>query len=358
MNVALFESIAASLAAADVESRRSGARALAGAEGGRAAELALRALGDVDWRVRRDALEAALSFEGGAREALAEACLDASAQGENVGLRNGAIEVLARLGDLGVAALRRGLGARPGGAQKFLLEALGECGDLDVVPDVAARLDDEDPNVVAAAIDALGRLGGREASVALRSKLRVAEAFQRAATLEALSRAEARVPLAELLPHLEDRFAFRAALPLRGRCGEAEAVAPLLQARARPRSAAPAAQALVRLGRELGVEPLEGVLSTAPDEVLANLRELLVGEAGPGRRAAAELAAREQRLPDQANLRHQCVERYGACDELWCAQYRLTQAVTRVVDREDRHRVHDHGHEHRQRQVYAQPNGA
>lgn len=294
MSEALFDAVASSLAGADVESRRAGARALGSLTGPRAAELAAVALADLDWRVRRDALEASLAFEEPARTALADRCLDAARQGENVGLRNAAIEVLSRLGELGVRTLRRGLGEPSDGRQKFLLEALGECGDPRVVPDVAAQLEDADANVVAAAIDALGRLGGQEASLALRRKLPATEAFQRAAALEALARAGTRVPLHELMPHLEDRFAFRAALPLLGRCAELEAVGPLLHALARPRSAAAASEALVRLGRDIGAEPLHAALVTAPDEVCDNLRTLLEGEDGAVRRAAAELAALAQ----------------------------------------------------------------
>jgi len=282
------------LATDDVESRRLAVRAASRLEGDVRAGFLLRGLGDADWRVRREALDRIR--DAGPEPALLDGLVSATAQGENVGLRNAAIEALANLGPAATDRLRSALGdeSHEATARKFFVEALGEAGARSAVGELVALLGDEDPNVAAAAIDALARIGGDEAERALRARLEARDPFQRMAAIDGLARMDASVPYAELEPVLADRLARRSAIPLLGRSGDARAAEPLLAAIATPslHSAARAVVALARLQKSLGDEVR---LGEAPEPVLARLAELMESGDRRTRQAAAHLALVAQR---------------------------------------------------------------
>src|SRR5690606_14067534 len=151
-------------------------------------------------------------------------------QGENVGLRNAALEVLGQLGSAAAEALLAAMATAPAGARKFLIGALGDSGDLEAVHLLAEEAVGEDANNAAAAIDALSRLGGPAAELALRGRLGSPDPFQRMAALDGLNRLRAAVPWEELEPVLDDRLLRRLVLSVLGRCGNEAAVGPLVDA--------------------------------------------------------------------------------------------------------------------------------
>lgn len=222
----------------------------------------VQGLGDPDWRVRREAIDAVVAHVSGDPQTI-DALVDAALQGENVGLRNAALEALGRLGQQASAALRERLRATIGGERKFLIEALGDSADPQAVPDLVGLCDDPDPNVAAAAVDALARIGGAEAERALCARLTSSQPFLRMAALDALVRLGTRLPWEALAPVLEDRFARRVAVPLLGRSGAAEAVEPVVRMLegASSHVAAQAIVALHELAQELGPEPLRAQLT-------------------------------------------------------------------------------------------------
>ncbi len=276
------------LAAEDTERRRRAVQRSDSLPPERRRRAWLSGLGDLDWRVRREAIDAVASHAGGDAETI-EALIDALLQGDNVGLRNAALEALGRLGRDASEALRRRLRRTQGGERKFLIEALGDAGAPEAVAELVALCSDADPNIAAASVDALARLGGAEAEQALRDRLKNSEPFLRMAALDGLVRLGARLAWSELAPLLDDPFARRVAVPLLGRSGAAEAVGPLarLLESASPHVSAQATRALYELASSLGLSVVETPLTA---QRLVALRTHLREGDRATRRAALALA--------------------------------------------------------------------
>ena len=232
------------LEAEDPETRRASVTGLASETSERGRGLLVRALGDTDWRVRKEAarVAATVAEDWG----LTPELVDGLCQGENVGLRNAALEVLERLGPRAASALLVALPRVPEAARKFVVAALGFAGGAGVEK-LAELSNDADPNTAQAALEALARVGGARAEDALRGRLSSRDPVQRLAALEGLERLEARVELRDIAPLLEDRLTRRLALRVLGYAEEPEAVHALLAAL--DDSGAMAAEATVALGR-------------------------------------------------------------------------------------------------------------
>ncbi|MBM4361697.1 MAG: HEAT repeat domain-containing protein, partial [Deltaproteobacteria bacterium] len=108
------------LSSQDPEVRRLAVRALS-----RAPEvspgLVLTALGDVDWRVRKEAVDAARAFAG-SRELLS-GLVDALLPGDNVGMRNAAVEAIGAHGGAALEVLRARLPGLDADGRKLAVEA-------------------------------------------------------------------------------------------------------------------------------------------------------------------------------------------------------------------------------------------
>ena len=279
----------------DAELRRRAVLQLAGVE--RVPELPtalLRALGDDDWRVRKEAAQVALRR---AQElSLMEHLVAALCQSENVGLRNAALDVLEDLGEVSAPALIAALPNAPENARKFVIEALGEAGGPLVLHELKQAALSSDVNLAGEAIEALARIGGPEAEGVLRSRLSASDTFLRLAALEALNRRDAVISYAELSPLVEDRILRRGALTALGRSGRSEALEPLFAALEDPalRTAGTAAGAIVRLIRTSSAVHERALprLSALSPSARANLFTLLsAANEIELRRAAAQLLA-------------------------------------------------------------------
>jgi HEAT repeat protein len=220
--------IQAGLESADVEVRRDAVLA-AGAlrEAGLTSSL-LRALGDVDWRVREEAIrvvcDMAIEFD------LLKPLIEGLCQGSNVGLRNAARDVLRRLGGGAARSLVAALAEVEPNERKFIVEALACGGTEEAIDTLIESVRGSDPVIAVAAMDALAQLGGSRVEVALRDKLRTGDTFERAAALDALEHLAAIVPYDELAPLLDERLLRRIALDALGRSGDVRAVPHLLLA--------------------------------------------------------------------------------------------------------------------------------
>ena len=139
----------------------------------------LTALGDVDWRVRKEA--ASLLGQRVGSPELFETLVDAVVQGENVGLRNSALEALSKHGFAVADPLLARLPLVDQAAKKVIFEGLGNSGSTKAVPALVEAVRAPDANTSAAAVDALSRIGGHEAELALRGLLRSEDPFQRLA---------------------------------------------------------------------------------------------------------------------------------------------------------------------------------
>ncbi len=224
----------------------------------------LQALGDEQWRVRKEAVRVARLRA--VELAIVPALVAAITQGENVGLRNAALDALQELGAPAAEALLEAFPGAPEDARRFMVEALVCSCDDRVVSTLEKAADDRDSIVAAAAMQALASIGGERAERALELQLGSEDSFRRMAALDGLARLDAVVRWERIEPLLDDRLARRAALGLLGRCERPEAVAPLVGALS-DRSDNLVASAAVSLSRLL-----EG-----PLEVVNEVHEQVVG---------------------------------------------------------------------------------
>lgn len=268
-------------------------------------ELLLLALGDEDWRVRKEAAQ--IGIRRASELALIDALVEAICQGENVGLRNAALDVLQGVGEEAARALVNALPHVPEHARKFVVEALGESRGPIVVAELSRAATSNDTNVASEAIEALSRIGGAEAERVIRTRLTASDPFLRMAALDALNRCDAQVTWEDLEPLLGDRLLRRVVVTALGRIGRAEAAAPLFVALEEPtlHVAGAAAVAIARLSAASAQAraAVERELQTLSDRARASLRSVLrtASDAEP-QRAAAELLAQARDVESLATM--------------------------------------------------------
>ena len=246
-----FARIAKLLDEHEPESRRLAAQQIADVRGSEAGELLLRALGDDDWRVRKEATAVAPSVES--RAAVLRALRAALDDHVNIGLRNAAVEAMIALGpdalDHAIEALR----ALDADGRKLAIEVLAGIPELRGVKVLAASLGDPDANVRCAAAEALGRAGqaGDEprqlAIQALLGLLSTDDMFLKLAALDALTRLEARLSWRTVEPFAHDPLLKRYALAAAAGSREVDAIAALAAAVGDP-SQTIAREAVIAIG--------------------------------------------------------------------------------------------------------------
>jgi HEAT repeat protein len=289
----------------DAEIRRRAVLALEHESSDEVGTLLLGALGDEDWRVRKEAVQ--VGIKRASELLLIDPLVAAICQGDNVGLRNASLDVLQGIGDEAARALVGALPQVPEHARKFVVEALGESGGPVVVAELSRAALSQDTNVASEAIEALARIGGPEAERVMRARLTAHDPFLRMAALDALNRCEAEVSWEDLEPLLSDRLLRRVVVTALGRLGRAEAAAPLFAALEEPvlHVAAAAAVAIVRLSAS-APGPLAAVqheLSHVSDRARASLRSVLRTVSDPEpQRAAAELLAQARDVESLSTL--------------------------------------------------------
>ena len=230
------------LSTPDAEARRLTVRALAGAPSDVVVGVLRASLGDVDWRVRKEAIQLAHAVVERADvvPVLVEAL---RAPPEEVSLRNAAVEALAGLGPSAALAVEAILaeddearGGLDADGRKLAVEVLAAARLPRSLPTVVRAAADPDPNVRAAATEAIGLIGGEAAAAALVAILDrasgedAADRLLRLVALEGLNRLSAVVSLARLQPFVDDRILRHAAIGALARTGEAGAFGPIVEA--------------------------------------------------------------------------------------------------------------------------------
>lgn len=173
-------------------------------------------LGDDVWRVRKAAVERIVRLRD--HLPVQDMLVDSLADGENPGRRNSAFEALVGCGARVTARLVEEIGNRDVDVRKLVIDALAAIGDPVAREPLSAAIADEDPNVRAAAAEALGVVGGdREISDLLRVAVEPEEdILVRLSSLRALARMEAEVAAASLGDTLDDSLLRPAAFELLG----------------------------------------------------------------------------------------------------------------------------------------------
>jgi len=207
----------------------------------------LDALSDTDWRVRREAISLAAQTRD--KDALVEVLLGRVVETDNIGLRNAAIEVLGMIGQGKAKEFARVIETAGKGARKFVVEAMGKTRDPQMLDCLASLIRGSDPNVAAAAVEALVCIGGARAENLLAEQLSTPNLFLRVSILEGLTRLGTRVPWEILKPAVEDAIVRRISAELLGRTKEPQALELLLELAidASPQTSSTALRAIAEL---------------------------------------------------------------------------------------------------------------
>lgn len=245
----------------------------------------LETLFDESWRVRRAATEKLAAVPDALKVAarLAEVL---RSPGEP-GARSAASEALVKLGDGALPAVTGLLRDPHPDPRKFAVEILARWAPGTARPLLVATLSDEDPNVRAAAAEALGPLGDVHTARELEARLEGTPTMLHLALLTALERLEHPMALERLLPFTTLAPLQRAAFRLLGYSAAPGAVELLCRG---IRSPLPSVRdaALVGLGRRARRPGL--VLDLKPSDLLPGLvRRGLTAESLDARRGALAL---------------------------------------------------------------------
>jgi len=215
------------LASPDEEERRLAVAALAGFPFPRIKHLALTALGDESWRVRKEAVDLILSASPG--EELSRELVSLLISQENAGLRNSVVEVLQTVGEKAIPHLVEHLSHEDAGVRKFIVDIMGGIGSPTVLSELAAVLADSDSNVAAAAAESLGTIGDSGAVPYLLKTLERDDLLIRYAILEALVKIGTPVPLGAITPLAGDPLLKHALFECLGIIGDLASVPMLVE---------------------------------------------------------------------------------------------------------------------------------
>lgn len=277
-----------------------------------AVDCLLVALGDADWRVRKEAANVAPRVEP--RTAVVFALARLLHDRDDVGRRNAAVEALVLIGPDAVVAAIDALDRLDADGRKLAVEVLAGAPTLSGMRVLATSLlSDPDTNVVVAAAEALGQahLAGEEAREmargALTDVLASPEPAVRLSALVSLNRLEAEVPWSVLESLVDDPLLRRHALEAAAGSTSPRALRVLAEAVSDP-NATLAREAVIALGRSLevlwGDEDALAVVSRTlrSPAAQASLRALAQPGTDADARGGAILALGLVRDPDDVPL--------------------------------------------------------
>jgi HEAT repeat protein len=306
------ERVRAQLSDREPEVRRRAAQEIPGLPAPESSELLILALGDEDWRVRKEATAIAAKIEP--RTAVVFAVARALAERDNIGLRNAAVEALIQIGPDAVPGAIDALGRLDADGRKLAIEVLAGAPTLAGMRTIARSLSDADVNVVVACAEALGKadLAGEEASelasTALAELLARDDASVRVAALASLRALDATVPWSRLEPLLGEPLLRRSAIAAAAGNVTPRALVSMAEA-VGDAHATLSRDAMVALGRSFEEswdepEPLDVAVKMlrASKAAHARVRELAAAAEDVEARAAAILALGLIRDPDDVAL--------------------------------------------------------
>jgi HEAT repeat protein len=195
-------------------------------------QLFICALGDEDWRVRKETVGYFMQQPDASLRV--NFIADLLSHPDNAGLRNAAIEILIGLGSQTIKVLLERLHSVDAEVRKFIVDILGEIGHPSCVPELIPFLQDEDENVRYAIVETLGKLKSPEAVTALLDLLDTSDAGLQFTVFEALTSIGEGVPVSRILPHAENTLLRKSVLNCLGQLGDAEAIPVLLKGLADP----------------------------------------------------------------------------------------------------------------------------
>ncbi|MDX9707968.1 MAG: HEAT repeat domain-containing protein [Trichloromonas sp.] len=222
----IAELLGKKLESGDEEARIQAVRELAGLGMHLPMALLYRAMGDVSWRVRKEASETFLGLPRAGE--LAGDIVELLHAQDNAGLRNAGVDILERLGARALPVLHEELACSDPDVRKFVLDILGEIGDPSSLAVMTGALADDDRNVRAAAAENLGKLRHGEAIYPLLEAMEDSDLLMRFTILEALGRIGRPIPLERISRYGEDPLLRKALFDCLGQIGTAEGASLLV----------------------------------------------------------------------------------------------------------------------------------
>lgn len=249
--------------------------------------LLMQALADEDWRVRKEAVSAVVAAPP--IPELVTALIGALEPGDNVGLRNAAVDALAALGLESIRELSAAMVHLDADGRKLAVDALARTGRAEALVVLRGALDDGDANVRMAAIEGTSAIGVACADKAIElldGCLSRAEPVERLAALAGLNRLGAQLAWEQLEPLLRDRDLTEEVWTALGKSGDVRALAPLAES----------LDAAMGSRRHVVVGALGDLLWGADEALAARARELLGRVSGEAVREVARLVASAEPL--------------------------------------------------------------
>jgi len=194
--------------------------------------LFLLALGDVDWRVRKEAIN--FFMQQPKAIARAELIIDQLSHPDNAGLRNAAIEILIALGEQVAKILLDRLALSDVEVRKFIVDILGEISCPGCVAALLPYLHDEDENVRYAVVETLGKFRSSEAVSGLLELLEKSDAGLQFTIFEALTSIGRGVPVVRILRYADNTLLRKSVFNCLGQVADAAAIPVLLKGLADP----------------------------------------------------------------------------------------------------------------------------
>jgi HEAT repeat protein len=246
------QDIERALGSPDPEERRLATARIPAHPAERIVDALVRALGDPDWRVRKEAVSAALTLAP-SEVVLGRLVEIIRPEETDVGLRNAAVEALAAYGPACVDALSVALPHLDADGRKLAAEALGLTGNSGALIVLETLTYDPDPNVRATALEQVALLGATcvdRVAPQLERYLDHPDPLLRMTALNGLNDLGVALPWSVVQPLLRDPLLRAPALMSASRTGAPEATTVLLELLFESRGAA-RRHALIALARHI-----------------------------------------------------------------------------------------------------------
>ncbi len=247
------------------EVRRRAVIEVADLEIGETVDILVEALGDDDWRVRKEAIAVASCITD--RGEIVPRLIDAMLQEENVGLRNAAAETLSLCGAEAITAVMERMSGFDVSGRKIAIEVLGASSDPRVVDVLIEELNHPDQNIRGTAAEWLGEQGGENSTEALLRCLGESDQLLVLAAIQSLNRIGVSIPWSYLLPLSTNRLYGDDLLFALGRSGAVQAVPAIIAEVAGEAVAARALELLHGASCETTVAVEEALRGVSDEEI-------------------------------------------------------------------------------------------
>lgn len=187
-------------------------------------------LGDESFRVRKTALESLLRAQD--PDILTGLFIDIINSQDNAGLRTAGVEGLTKTGKKAIKHIIRAIDADQWELSKLLVDVLGDIGDPEVIPVLIKLTSSPQQNLSTAATEALGKIGTEDVIPSITGLLKQKEVYIVFSAIEALAnlgKKGFRIPIADIVPLMEDPLLKKAAFDLIGATHDPAVVSYLIE---------------------------------------------------------------------------------------------------------------------------------